>query len=113
MTQTLGNYTIKRFLGSLSGEPVTSPIISKGLPITPTSYSMALGVNDVLSLREILDVDKNFQVAPEINLDLSHNIEFYRVSLVADFFHQKNLKFSSGMISAETGSGPDRMKSQV
>jgi hypothetical protein len=75
--------------------------------------SIAVGVNDVISLKEMLEINKNFQVAPEIKLNLAHNTEFYRVSLVADFYHQRDVKINYGKISTYLVSGSNTTKPQV
>jgi hypothetical protein len=98
MVQRIGNYPIRKVLGSLSGiEPNLPPIISKGPAIAQPSYSITVGINEIFSLRELLDFDLNFKTAPQIRFDIEkRNIEYYRISLVVDFFMLKTL--SSRMV---------------
>jgi hypothetical protein len=110
----LGDYSIQRYLGSISGEPTATPVISKGVPVKKASFYIALGVHRITSIREILDIDKKFQVDPDIKISLQQHTEYYRVSLVADFFHQeKNIKFSYATIRSQLVSSQNAINPQI
>jgi hypothetical protein len=75
--------------------------MSKG-PRRRENYLLRLGIQGITSLREILDIVKDFEVAPEIKIDLKYGIEYYRVSLVGDFFHHtEELRFTYALVEAE------------
>jgi hypothetical protein len=102
LIQALGPYRIEQYLGSLNGSPHYDPFVSKGSVVEKSTYTIELGIQEIISLREILDVVKEFQVAPGIKLELNHGIEYYRVSLVVDFSHQEDeLRFTRALIEAE------------
>jgi hypothetical protein len=115
MVRRIGNYPIRKVLGSLSGiEPNLPPIISKGPAIKEPSYSITVGINEIFSLKELLDFDQNFKAAPQIRFDIERrDIEYYKVSLVVDFFHVKDIKFSYGKVDVELDSNSDEKKPQV
>jgi len=111
--QKIGNYAVKKFLGSLSiVDPSLPARVSKGLTVRRGS-GINLFVNEIFSIREILDFDKDFQVTPIIKLNLTQNIEFYRVALVADFFHEENCKFNFGTIQIDLISNPNLLGTQI
>jgi hypothetical protein len=110
----LGRYSIQAFLGSINGDPVAPAVISKGPPSTQASFSVAIGIHGISNLREILQMDSTFKVAPDIKIDLKRNIEYYRVSLVTDFFHRsKDIKITYALLKVQLVSSSDTIKPEI
>jgi hypothetical protein len=75
---------------------------------------LALGIHGISNLREILQMDSTFKVAPEIKIDLKRNIEYYRVSLVTDFFHRsKDIKITYALLKVQLVSSSDTIKPEI
>jgi hypothetical protein len=62
---------------------------------------VSLFISDVINLNKMA---MNLELAPAIDQALTHKVEFYRVSLVADFYPSKNSKFKFGRINVELAS---------
>src|SRR2546422_8277898 len=67
--------------------------------------TLDLGVKDIVSLREMMKVDPELKPDPAIKVALDKKMEFYRITLVADFAPGKNAKFVQAQISVRLESG--------
>ena len=84
---------VKHALGTLT------PVTVKAMLAEPAT--LGLGVRDIVSLREMMKVEPELKPDPAIKVSLDKKMEFYRITLVADFAPGKNAKFVQAEISVK------------
>jgi len=94
---TLGSYTIQNYLGS------ATDILEEGRLGPPSSYTIEVGINDIVNIRELLEHNPSSQVTDAIKIKISQedNVEFYRVSIVSNFSHGQKLKYDYAVITVK------------
>jgi hypothetical protein len=85
---------VKEYLGSWY-DAFPEPGLMKDDP--DAFVNVELGINDIVSIREILEHNKSFEVADQVKIAL-RDFNFYKVSLASSFSHGNKLRFFSATI---------------